>query len=472
MPDLLGPTNPVPSYDIQQPRITTPPASDTTIQNIINPDQVTRPDQRTDQHGADDAANAARYESNYMTFVQRLRNAQNLPTEFVRVLQGMQMEVTSGIRSGFAEEMQQFLQFLNMNEGELLAFLQNQMQTGDRFSGALFDMLRNVLSGNQNELVQNDILQFLRRFSDFSSTEHIEDNILRAVADMEQSLPSPWSGQMAELLAKLRNGVAAGDRQGNLQLLRGSIFPLVSRYVSMTHDHGRARNLLSALTLDVARYENGSLEGLLQSLRHLASNGILPDGLSKLSDEELMQLLRQSDRTAGGNPFADRLAELTHRALQGEGGVKMQDAFHNILTSILINESVYMPLKHVMLPLEWKGNLMFSEMWVDPDAENDPRKPSPGGERSTRILIKMDVKSLGAFDLLIHARSEGVSVQLACPKEVAAQSEQVSRALHTILTRNGLNVEQLRVGAMKRPVAVSEAFPKLFERMSGVNVKV
>ena len=293
---------------------------------------------------------------------------------------------------------------------------------------------------------------------------------------MAEALPGTWSNQLTEILAQLENSIDAGDREGSLKLLREQVFPLVSKYVSLTHDHGLARNLLSAMTLDVARYENSSEEGLLQAFRHLANSEVLPREIADLPDNELLRLLRDTDffKASESNTFADRMAKVTHRALSGESGVNTQEAFHHIMNSVLINESVYMPLQHIMLPLNWNGNLMFSELWIDPDAERDERSRGKdgGGGPVQRILIKMDVQSLGAFDVLIQNRSEGVSMLVTCPKAVAEYTPQVTQSLRNILARNGLNVEQVQVAEQHRPLTVSEVFPKLFERMSGVNVKI
>ncbi len=471
MPELLGPTNPVPTHDTSGVRITTPQPSDTNVQNIVNPSVVTRPDQKNDRPDSGDSTGpgAARYESNFMTFMQRLRDTRGLPATFMQVMQGT--TVSSGIREGFAEELADMMRFLQMNEAELLKFLQNQLQSGSRFSGALFQSLRDAF-GSSSDLLKNEILQFLRRFSDFSSTGHLEGKILRTAEDLQGAMPSRWGDQVTELLAQLRNGVASGDRQGVLDLLRGRLFPLVSNYVSTTHDHGAARGMLSMLTLDVARYENGGETGLLQSMRHLSALGVLPGDLARMSDEELLSMLRNTDfaRSAADNAFADRMASLIDAALRGQGGVDAQQAFHNIMNAILINESVYMPLQHTMLPLDWEGKKMFSEMWVDPDAER--RGGRDGDKRVSRLLIKMDIQSLGSFDVLIHTRGEDVSMSVACPKAVAPFTEQVSRALGTILERNGLHPESVQVTEMRRPLTVSEVFPKILERMSGVNVKV
>ena len=477
MPDLLGATNPVPSYDAPGVKITPPtPGGDTNIQNVVDPDRVTRPDGQEAQQGSGDATNSfgTRFDSNFMTFVQRLRGAQMLPETFLTVIQGQQVEVSSGIRDGFAQEMAKFLDFLHMDEGEMLSFLKNQVQSGSRFSGALFQMLRNAYNGTTSELTKNDILQFVRRFGDYTSTPHIEDNLVRMTDEMTEALPGKWAQQLTDVLAQLENSIDAGDREGSLKLLREQVFSLVSKYVSATHDRGLARNLLSAMTLDVARYENGNEDAMLEALRHLASSNVLPRELAELSNPELLRVLREADffKATQSNAFAERMAKATHRALSGEAGVDMQEAFHHIMNSVLINESVYMPLQHYMLPMNWNGKLAFSEMWVDPDAERSARKPKEAAAPVQRVLIKMDIESVGAFDLLIQNRSEGVSLLVTCPKSVAEHSPQITQSLRDIIARNGLGVEQVQVVEQRRALTVSEVFPQLFERMSGVNVKI
>ena len=471
MPALLGPTNPAPGLEPQPVRITTPPPTDTSVQNIVDPDRVVRPDSKTEREDNADTSASTRYESNYMTFLQRLRSARDLPDVFMRILQWGGVEVSSGIRSGFAQELSQFMEFLRMDQGQLLDFLQNQLQTGTRFTGALFQLLRDAYNGTSSQMAKSDILQFLRRYSDVSSTEHLEGKLLRETEDMTQSLPSQWADQVKDVLAKLQSGVNAEDRQGNLNLLREKLFPLISNYVRTTHDHGRARNILSAMTLDVARYENGSAEGLTHAFRHLAAMGVLPEEMGKLSDAEILRILKESDfaKAAQNNAFASQMASLTNAALRGQGGADAQEAFRNIMAALLVNESVYMPLNHAVIPLDWNGEKMFAEMWVDPDAGGTRQER---GDGTLRILIKLDIESLGAFDLLFDAHGENVNLQVACPATVAPHSQTVAEHLGEILSRNGLRPEYVSVAQMRRPIPVSEVFPKILEGMTGVNVRV
>ena len=171
--------------------------------------------------------------------------------------------------------MGRLLEMMRMDESQLLDFLQGQFKTGTRFGGALFALLRSAYARAASEGVRTDILQFLKAYVDFDSTKHIEGNLLRDLQSMADAMPSSWAEKLRDLTAQLQNGIAAGNRQGNLQLLQREIFPYMSSYVERTHDMGTPRALLTMLALNVARYENGSEEKLLEGFHQLSGYGTL-----------------------------------------------------------------------------------------------------------------------------------------------------------------------------------------------------
>ena len=376
MPDLLGATNPVPGYDGSMSNrtigLTPDSAQNPQIQNVPDPSRVTGADGRTEQQNAGNMGDSSvRYDSNFQTFLQRLREAASLLQGLSRLFAGREGTVVlSGMSEGIAAELSQALEMLKMDEGELLKFLTGQFKAGTRFSGALFALLRNAYSRASSEGVRADILNFLRSYSDYSSTAHIEGNLLRNMAGMADAMPASWGEKLRDLLSLLENGIAAGDRQGNLALLQQRVFPYMSSYVSHTHDLGTARALLSLMALDVARYENGSLERLLEAFHQLSGYGTPKSQLGGIDDQSLLNLLKNSEfnKASPAKDFADRLASAAVRALRGEGSAEVQQIFRQFMEAMLINESVYMPVNHFLIPLEMDGRMLFSELWVDPDA--------------------------------------------------------------------------------------------------------
>ena len=475
MPDLLGATNPVPGYDKTaiNRNITVSP-DNTQIQNVPDPSKVVRADGRTEQQDSNlQGDGGIRYDSNFQTFLQRLRETPSLAQSLSLLFSGREsVVVSSGLSAGIAEEMARLLEMLRMDESQLLDFLQGQFKTGTRFGGALFALLRNAYDRASSDGVRTDILQFLKAYVDFDSTKHIEGNLLRDLQSMADAMPASWAEKLRDLTAQLQNGIAAGNRQGNLQLLQREIFPYMSSYVERTHDMGTPRALLTMLALNVARYENGSEEKLLEGFHQLSGYGTLKGQLGGIDDESLLLLLRSRNTGADSRvlDFSNQLASAAARAFRGEGSAEVQQAFQNLIAAMLLNESVYMPVNHYLIPLEWDGRMLFSELWVDPDAEEEQGRGA--GQKTMRFLFKMDVQSLGLFDVVLTAQGSDVDVQIACPDTAAPFSQQIGDAVSQILARNELRPTRVAVRRMERPVTLTEVFPKIFEGKNSVNVKI
>ncbi len=477
MPDLLGVTNPVPGYDRDNAGRNAPvsPNQNPQIQNPVDPGRVGRADGRTEQRDNtfQDTSGQVRYDSNFSTFIQRLRESPDLAAELARLFaQREGLEVRSGMSDGIAAELSQALKMLHMDQGQLLQFLTDQFRAGTRFGGALFALLRSAYSRASSENVRMDILQFLKSYGDYSATAHIEGNLLRNLQGMAKAMPASWAEKLQEMIARLQNGIAAGDRQGNLKMLRSELFPYMSEYVDRTHDMGTARSLLSQLTLDVARYENGSINNLLELYHQLTSYGTLREQLGGVDDQSLLMLLRSSQfsETSPANQFADHLAAAAARALRGEGSMEIQQIFQQLVSAMLINESVYMPVNHFILPLEWDGKMLFSELWVDPDAEE--KDGVEQREHGVKILFKIDVQPLGLFDIVLTSWDKKVDLQIACPMAAVPFAKEMEKAVSGILERNQLTPGGVVVRRMERPLTISEVFPKILERKNSVNVKV
>jgi len=478
MPNLLGVTNPVPGHDNANINRNLPVSpNDPRIQNAPDPSRVSRPDNRTERQDQGDSTGpggALRYDSNFQTFLQKLTNTPQLNQVLTQVLLGERSVVSSGLGEGVSGEMAGLLEMLKMSEGELLQFLQQQSASGSRFSGALFTLLREAYSQSQSEGIRGDILQFLKRYSDYTSSGHVEGNLMRTLTQLTRSIPASYGSQLLNMAQQLGERFALKDQPGALKLLQNAILPFLASYTEKTHDMGLSRSLISLLALDISRYENGTKEGLLQAFRQLNGHAALRARLGGLSDEALLRLIDSSPFVRAGqeDQFANQLAKAASWAMRGEGGREMQDAFRQILSAFLVNESVYMPLNHMIIPMEWDGRMMFSELWVDPDAEDNLRRGRNTQDNTVRFLFKVDIQGLGFFDLVMASRGDAVELQVYCPETVAPFAQKVQGDLTQILKDNGLKPNGVSVRQMEKPLTISSVFPKIFEGENSVNVKV
>ena len=175
------------------------------------------------------------------------------------------------------------------------------------------------------------------------------------------------------------------------------------------------------------------------------------------------------DRAAGKNELADKLLNIMQAGVKGEAGIENREAFINVMRSMLVNESVYMPLMHVMLPVILDGVPMFSEMWVDPDEESG----NPGSdERGVKLLIKFDMKDVGFFDMMLYYEKGKIDMLIHYPEELSGHESDIRDNIRKIMSRNKLELEYLGVEQNKVPIQVSAAFPKIFERRNSINVTI
>ena len=127
MPDLLGVTNAVPGNDTNLINRNMPQIpNDPRVQNAPDPNRVVRPDNRSEQQGANEGLlgdRTLRYDSNFASFVQRLNDTPGLGQTLAVLLRTYQgTVVSSGLSEGIALEMSALLEMLKMDEGELQEF--------------------------------------------------------------------------------------------------------------------------------------------------------------------------------------------------------------------------------------------------------------------------------------------------------------------------------------------------------------
>ena len=191
-----------------------------------------------------------------------------------------------------------------------------------------------------------------------------------------------------------------------------------------------------------------------------------------MDEKQLRELLLRMnfEKAAGKSEWADKFLNIVESGIRGDAGLENRQVFENVVNALLLNESVYMPVLHLMLPIELNGQLMFSELWIDPDEEGNAS--SDPKERTAKLLIKFDIKDVGFFDLLMVYEKENVSMRLFYPENLSPFESEIKKGMEGILNRNGLNCEYLGVEQAAGSIPVPSVFPKIFERKNAVNVTI
>ena len=471
MPNILRVTTPPAGLDnnVKNNPLTT---NEKQIQNPVDPSKIVRSDGRGDAGDQQQTKLGLNAQSNFGNFVQQINDAPQLTQLFSTLfLQGMGNLVEAGIGPDLAEEIAKFMDMMKMTDTQLLDFLKNQTDGAVRYTGTFYNMLRQVMSDTQSVELKAGVLELLKQINDMSAGPHLLENIRGNLDTISKYMLRADREVVQQMMEKLDMGAVPGDTKMNADFLKKEMIPMLGEYISKTRDFGAIRDLIGVLTFNVSRYENGNLDKLIDTFTKLLNfqgfrakfHGVLP--------EKLPQILQNTsyEKATQKNEWTEKFLDMVEYGVKGEAGLENKQVFQNLMNAVLLNESVYMPVLHLMLPMELNGRTMFAEMWIDPDDESGAAE---GEGRRTKLLIKFDIKDLGFFDVVMLYGNEKMDMYLSYPEVLADKEKEIHNALEAIMADNGITFRSLVMEKASEPVSISQVFPKIFERKNSINVTI
>ena len=429
------------------------------IQNPSDPSRVVRADGQKSGTAGDQENESGfsvrNYNGNYTDFLQKLGQENEIKDSLGRILFRDGAFIAKG-DEGLGKMVQQLLDSASFEDsGQLLDFLKMQGQT--KFSGTFFENLRTLLQQEGNRGLQETALKFLQVFNNYSSGEHLLEQMQELTDEIKGMLYTSARQEYASILDQLDWKAENGETKENSQVLFQKLVPFLSRYISRTHDYGNVRSSVIQLILYGARYENGS-SALLRSLfEQMAANRDFKR-FFETEPEELYAVLTGS-KGKKGNIYGDIFGSLVERGAKGEAGLEHVQDFYQLMRGMLVNESVYMSVNHFVLPFQYQGKEAVSEFWIDPDAEK--KEEEKDGGRKIRLLVDFEIRGLGDFQLLADLQDHKISMELGVPKNLSAGAGEIQAKLQEICTRNGMRVKMMQVQERKAHYHLLDVFPKI-----------
>lgn len=436
----------------------------------VNGNQNGPQQQGTGGTGANDSQANINFESNFTNFVQKMHEGMALPKELAQLLfsEGMSLQ-------NFGDEevkalLDQLFSEMEMAEPkELMQFIESQSQAQVKFSGELFDGIRSILNQRISIPFKENLLNFVKSFNNYASGEHLLAQLDALGDDIESLILPSVREQFTELMSHLDLKAAPGDTQKNAEVLNNEIIPFISKYVSKTHNYGAVRTAGILFTLYAVKYENGdrgTLEKLFSRLSKNSDFRMLFDGEPEDALKKALAQLKPENPQSTN--FPDLFARLLQKGTDGSTGSESVDRYYQVLNHLLMNESVYMPLLHLLVPFRYQGKNVMSEMWVDPDAD----RQNPDDIKKQKLFIKFNIQNVGSFELISFVNNGSVNMQVFVPPTLDVKPETISRSLQDILRNNGFRVSSMAIEPKVRDLRVDEVFPEIREKEMGVNVAV
>lgn len=410
------------------------------------------------------------FESNYTSFVQKMYEGMQLSEDLEKLLftdgRALQSVGDSELQELFTEL---FTEIEAKEPKELMDFVESQQQAQVKFTGELFDGLRNMLNQDISPVLRDTILDFIKSYNSYSSSEHVLNQLESLGDDIESLILPSQRESFNKLMEQLDREAVPGDTEKNTEVINKLIIPFLSRYVSKTHNYGPVRTASVLFSLYAVKYEDGNEEQLKQNftkmIKHVDFRRFFKGDPEELLKKAMENLKPESEKSMS---FTKMFTKFLQKGTEGSAGSENVEKYYKVLNHMLTNESVYMPLLHLIIPFRYQDKNVMSEMWVDPDAE---REKSDAAKKQ-KIFIKFSIQNLGNFELITMVDNGNVNMHIFLPPTLTEPQENISRSIQDILKNNGFNVTNMELGVLTRSHRVDEVFPEIKDKEKGINVAV
>ena len=416
------------------------------------------------------------FESNYASFLNRLQGADDIPQQLAQLLFRDGSSILASNDPEVAAAMQDLYETFTMESPEeLLSYLQSQTDGQVKFSGDFFTGLRNLINSNISDNYREVISQFLQTYNSYSSGQHMLGQMQTLSQDVSSLMLRSYRSDFQDLLGQVNWQAENGDTQANAKILNDQIIPFLSNYISRTHDYGAVRKAAVMFSLYAVKYEEGGKEALMNAFSRMAKNGDFRMFFNGSPEDALSQKLAELKTQDQASAFPQAFSDVLLKGTQGRNGTGAEsiDRYYQVLNSLLTNESVYMPILHMLIPFRYQNQNVMSEMWVNPDADknNNTDTKASGEGRQVKLFLKFNIEKLGNFDMIAMLKNKDINMQLYVPDTVPEKPAKIESAVRDILRRNGLTAD-VQMSPKVREISPEEVFPEIVESERSINVRV
>ena len=192
---------------------------------------------------------------------------------------------------------------------------------------------------------------------------------------------------------------------------------------------------------------------------------ILAQGINLvLSEMALAQGIQYRPPTTMENMLDFLIKNINDPSLKSLSDMTRPDMIQGLLSA----PGVFTPLLHFLVPMNMDGMKAFGELWADPDADRDPAT----GESDNHLFLCFEIENAGYFELEVYVRGKSVNAALLCPAGTERNYLPIKEMLPELAASCGYSAEKIMIEPLKRRRDLTNIFPKLNERRTGLNVRI
>ncbi len=473
MPDNLRITTPITTNEglnkLQPPKQPLPPLA-------VNPSVLDHPgvENQSDQGNAFNTL--INRNSVFSKFVEQLNQTPGLSETMQQIMLDL-FNRSDDIQNSrvFSPAMKQLAAAMKMGSADILKNLLFQSSNQTKFSAPIFAIFRQISRQYSGSDFDARLTTLLKAYDSFFSIGDTTESIVKELNTLTRQIPNSYGTKVQELTGELNTNQPVERQQENLTVLKEKIIPLLSKYVSATNDFGRARDSITLVVHDTARLNVGSRQELVEQFNNLVDYCRYQLNFTPSKIEEIktmfIQHLNQASQEPQNHFFSSLISALEESPRQSSSSVNLA-VNRDTITSLLLNNSVFMPFTHLFLPINYNGQFLFSEIWIEKNDKDSNASPDFAGRQPTRLLLNFDIKGLGYFEASIELLEKRATVSLSCPVSLADRNMEISRKVSEIFSQNGLTAENVQISAQRSPTTPQKILKKVNERRSGIDVTV
>lgn len=263
-----------------------------------------------------------------------------------------------------------------------------------------------------------------------------------------------------QMTAEIPTKEAFSVKEGT-SLLKKMLSPLVSDNMkgglnTLIRDFEKTRDLnslIDRLSVIVNRAEN------------LDKKIALAQGINLvLSEMAMAQGIQYRPPTTMENMLDFLIKNINDPSLKSLSDMSRPDMIQGLLSA----PGVFTPLLHFLVPMNMEGMKAFGELWADPDADRNPET----GESDNHLFLCFEIEGAGYFELEVYARGKSVNAALMCPAGTERSYLPIKEMLPDLAAACGYSAEKVMIQPLKRKRDLTNIFPKLNERRTGLNVRI
>lgn len=444
----------------------------------IDPSKVTppSPDKKADQNGNFDFL--LNRNSVFNNLLRQLRETPALSQTLQKIMFNV-FNHTDNVQESMPTTllMKQLSAAMQMGEPDIVKNLMFQNNNHTKFSGPIFEFFRNLMPEYPESSLDQHISAFLKSYDVYFATPDTTATILKELTTLARQIPGSYSTKLQALAEELITEHPFNSLDLNLTVLKDKILPLLNEYVTVSNDFGPARDGITLLIHNIARLNISSHQKLVDEFSSLVDycryDLNLPDEKIDQLKSMFMKSLTESAQKPENQFYDSLLKVLTDSFSQSTSNVS-QGLYKDVVASLLLDNSVYMPFTHLFLPINYNGKFMFSEIWIekDDDSKGSPSGSGETGSKPIKLLLTFDIKSLGYFEASIALSQKNADVKLSCPPALSKKNREISDKISEIFSKNGLMAQNVELTTNSTATVPSQIMKKVYERKNVIDVTI